>query len=310
MLTMTSIGKKFPGAWVLRDVDLDVAAGGVHALIGENGAGKSTLMKILAGVHVPDEGTVEIDGRIVRLGHPLDAQRAGVSVVYQESNLLPERTVAESVFHGREPARRGLVDRAAGQLTTADLVRLMVGRELADYSPPCAVRPPGATLLSVRGGGNDTLDDIDLDLCAGEVVGPAGLQGEGRTELAKALLRRNLPFFEVLAAPLTAIAVANPYFLEPSGFPAFAKRAVPLAILATGQYFVVVSGEFDLPVGSLVTAEVVAAAALIAGDPEATWSVLLLLLILGVVVGLANGLVRTTRSRTAPAAHIPAPSKG
>ncbi|WP_328946297.1 ABC transporter permease [Streptomyces sp. NBC_00250] len=106
-------------------------------------------------------------------------------------------------------------------------------------------------------------------------------------------MRRNLPVFAVLAALLIAIAVANPYFLELPGFLAFVKRAAPLAILAAGQYFVVVSGEFDLSVGSLVTAEVVVAAALIDGDPGATWPVLLLLLVLGTFVGLVNGLVTT-----------------
>ncbi|MEU6974181.1 ATP-binding cassette domain-containing protein, partial [Kitasatospora aureofaciens] len=80
MLTMKGIGKSFPGARVLTDVDLDVTAGEVHALIGENGAGKSTLMNILAGVHTPDEGTIELDGRSVVFGHPLDARRAGVSI--------------------------------------------------------------------------------------------------------------------------------------------------------------------------------------------------------------------------------------
>ncbi|MFI6316707.1 ABC transporter permease [Nonomuraea sp. NPDC050556] len=106
-------------------------------------------------------------------------------------------------------------------------------------------------------------------------------------------MRRTLPIFGVLAVLLIAIAVSNPHFVEPSGFLAFVKRAAPLAILAAGQYFVIVSGEFDLSVGSLVTAEVVIAARLIDGDSSATWPVLLLLLVVGAVVGLVNGAITT-----------------
>ncbi|NUS09703.1 MAG: sugar ABC transporter ATP-binding protein [Nonomuraea sp.] len=293
---MTGVSKSFLGVRVLTAVDLEVAAGEVHAVVGENGAGKSTLIKILAGVHPPDEGTIELDGRRVTFGHPVEAQRAGVATIYQEFNLLPERTVAENVFLGREPVRRGLVDRAAmesatagllttlgddsfgprhlvrrlsvaqrqvveiakalslearivvmdeptaalaehevellyalvrrltargiavlyvshrlreifeladritvlkdgarvatapaSSLDTAALVRLMVGRDLDSYFPPRAAGRSGEVALKVRGGGNARLRDIDLDLYAGEIAGLAGLQGSGRTELAKAL---------------------------------------------------------------------------------------------------------------------------
>ncbi|HLU70897.1 MAG TPA: ABC transporter permease [Nonomuraea sp.] len=106
-------------------------------------------------------------------------------------------------------------------------------------------------------------------------------------------MRRALPVLAVLAALLTAIALVNPHFLEPAGFLAFLKRAAPLVILAAGQYFVIVSGEFDLSVGSLVTAEVVIAARLIDGDESATWPVLALLIAAGLLVGLVNGVVTT-----------------
>ncbi|GAA3717289.1 ABC transporter permease [Nonomuraea antimicrobica] len=106
-------------------------------------------------------------------------------------------------------------------------------------------------------------------------------------------MRRALPILAVLLVLLAAIAVANPYFLEPGGFLAFVRRAAPLVILAAGQYFVIVSGEFDLSVGSLVTAEVVVAARLIDGDEAATWPVLTLLIVLGLLVGLVNGAVTT-----------------
>ncbi|MEV7971020.1 ABC transporter permease [Sphaerisporangium sp. NPDC088356] len=106
-------------------------------------------------------------------------------------------------------------------------------------------------------------------------------------------MRRALPIFIVLAGLLVAIAVVNPYFMEPSAFLAFVKRAAPLVILAAGQYFVIVSGEYDLSVGSLVTAEVVIAARLIDGSAGATWPVLALMIALGLLAGLVNGVVTT-----------------
>ncbi|WP_031066184.1 ABC transporter permease [Streptomyces sp. NRRL WC-3742] len=109
-------------------------------------------------------------------------------------------------------------------------------------------------------------------------------------------MKRNLPILGVLAVLLVAIAVANPSFFEPQSLLAFVKRSAPLAILAAGQYFVIVSGEFDLSVGSLVTAEVVVAARLIDGESGATWPVIALLLAVGALVGAVNGLV-TTRLR-------------
>ncbi|WP_433258779.1 sugar ABC transporter ATP-binding protein [Streptosporangium sp. CA-135522] len=310
---MRGIAKSFLGVRVLTGVSLEAAAGEVHAVVGENGAGKSTLMKILAGVHAPDEGVIEIDGSPVSFAHPVDAQRAGVAIIYQEFNLLPERGVAENVFLGREPVRRGLVDRAAMEADTAqllaelgetsfgprdlvrhlsvaqqqvveiakalsqdariivmdeptaalaghevellyrlvarlrergiavlyishrlrevfdlaarvtvlkdgalvtsvdttrvtpdELVRLMVGRDLGAYFPPRdGSREGGAgeVRLSVRGGGNAVLDGIDLDLRAGEILGVAGLQGSGRTELAKALFGAE-PFTRGEMSPL------------------------------------------------------------------------------------------------------------
>lgn len=104
---------------------------------------------------------------------------------------------------------------------------------------------------------------------------------------------RLIPVFVVLGALLVAIVVVNPNFVEPPVFLAFLKRAAPLAILAVGQYFVIVAGGFDLSVGSLITAEVVIAARLINGDASATWWVIILLLTLGAIVGLVNGTITT-----------------
>jgi ribose transport system permease protein len=101
------------------------------------------------------------------------------------------------------------------------------------------------------------------------------------------------PIFVVLIGLLVWIAILNPNFTDPSVFLAFLKRAAPLVILAAGQLFVIVSGEFDLSVGSLITAVVVAAAGLTEGDPDRTWWVVAALFGLGILVGLVNGVVTT-----------------
>src|SRR6187200_2161341 len=100
LLTMTDIVKEFPGVRALDGVDLDVRAGEVHALLGQNGAGKSTLIKVLAGAHQPDEGTIVWQGEPVRLSHPLAAMRLGIATIYQELDLVDGLTVAENVFLG------------------------------------------------------------------------------------------------------------------------------------------------------------------------------------------------------------------
>ena len=297
VLTARGMTKSFLGNTVLADVDVALVPGEVHGLVGENGAGKSTLMKLLAGVYQPDSGSIELEGREVSFGHPVQAQRAGVSTVFQEFNLLPERTIAENVYLGREPRRLGLVDTGAmnrdtaelmtglgvthlkpatpvrwlsvaeqqvveiakavsldarviqmdeptaaladhevellysiidrlkargvailyvshrlkeifdlcttitilkdgrqvssgpaGELTEASLVRQMVGRPLTSYFPD---KLPGTEVgevrLTLQGAGNPYVDGVDLTVRAGEIVGLAGLQGSGRTELVEAV---------------------------------------------------------------------------------------------------------------------------
>ncbi|WP_066954171.1 sugar ABC transporter ATP-binding protein [Streptomyces lushanensis] len=111
MLSVTGLSKSFPGARALDGVDLAVRPAEVHALVGENGAGKSTLIKVLTGVYRPDEGEIVLEGRPVRFATPLEAQRAGISTIYQEVNLVPLMSVARNLFLGREPrGRLGLID--------------------------------------------------------------------------------------------------------------------------------------------------------------------------------------------------------
>src|ERR671912_481677 len=108
---MEGIEKAFPGVVALDGASLRVAAGEVHAIIGQNGAGKSTLIKILNGAYRRDAGTILLEGRPIDFHDPQEAQLAGVSTIYQEINLVPYRSVAENIFMGREPQRWGLLDR-------------------------------------------------------------------------------------------------------------------------------------------------------------------------------------------------------
>jgi ribose transport system ATP-binding protein len=114
LLAARGIGKRFAGVTALAGVDFDLRAGVVHALVGENGAGKSTLMKILAGVHTEYDGEVAVTGAPLRFASVRDAARAGVAIIHQELNLVPELSVAANIFLGREPLIGGLiVDRRA-----------------------------------------------------------------------------------------------------------------------------------------------------------------------------------------------------
>ena len=105
------VTKRFPGVVALSDVSFDVHAGSCHAVCGENGAGKSTLGKLLAGIHVPDEGEIQLDGQPVRFGEPRDALAAGVAMVHQELAFCENLSVAENLCLGHLPRRGPFVDR-------------------------------------------------------------------------------------------------------------------------------------------------------------------------------------------------------
>ena len=114
VLRLRAARKTFGAVVALAEGTIDLVGGEIHALVGENGAGKSTLVKILAGVHAPDDGVLMLGGDTVEFRNPGDAKHAGVSVIYQEPTLFPDLTVAENIFIGRQPrGRAGLISRAA-----------------------------------------------------------------------------------------------------------------------------------------------------------------------------------------------------
>lgn len=295
VVQVEQLSKAFGGVQALRDVQLALYAGEVHALLGENGAGKSTLIKTITGVHTPDSGTLYLDGQPIRFNDTRDAQRHGIAAIYQEPSLFPDLDIAENIFVGRHPTRAGRVEwgtmytaarallqqlsvsldprtkardlsvaqqqmveiarslslnarvlimdeptssltqreveelfvivrqlREAGtailfishrleelfaiadrvttlrdgayvgtrpmeSVTSADLIQMMVGRNLSDLFPKQDVTPGSVALevinLTVAG----HFSDVTFTLRKGEIVGMAGLIGAGRTDVARAL---------------------------------------------------------------------------------------------------------------------------
>jgi len=297
VLELRAITKTFPGVNALQDVSMTVYPGEVHTLLGENGAGKSTLLKILFGVQPADSGDLRVDGAETRFAQPADAMRAGIAMVHQELNLVPQMTAVQNVVLGRERSTAGVIDwaearrrarqalsglgfdaradvpvaqlsvahqqmvelaralsvdariiimdeptaslttqecerlfriieglRAAGKAIIyvshrlkevldlsdritvlrdgklvatrtrsqvdgeGDLVRLMVGRDLAAIGVPAGDAPVGDEILRVEGMCRPgVLHDVSLTLRRGEIVGMAGMVGAGRTELARVI---------------------------------------------------------------------------------------------------------------------------
>jgi ribose transport system ATP-binding protein len=109
LLSLTGVSKEFPGVKALNNVHFDLNKGEVHAIIGENGAGKSTLMKILSGIYKKDTGDIVYQGNHVNVSSPLEAHKLGISIIHQELNLMPDLTVAQNIFIGREDRRKGRV---------------------------------------------------------------------------------------------------------------------------------------------------------------------------------------------------------
>lgn len=132
LLEMRGITKRFPGVTALDQVDFELEKGEVHVLLGENGAGKSTLIKMLSGAYQPDEGEILMDGEKVDISSAMEAQALGISTIYQEFNLVPQLTVAENIFLGRQPRSFGIVNRNKMRKDAQELLERIKVRVDAD----------------------------------------------------------------------------------------------------------------------------------------------------------------------------------
>ncbi|WP_143188387.1 ATP-binding cassette domain-containing protein, partial [Burkholderia ubonensis] len=143
VVEMIDIDKAFPGVRALQRVSFRLFPGEIHALMGQNGAGKSTLINVLTGVHAHDAGEIRVGGAPVRFAAPREAEASGIQTLYQEVNLCANLSVAENIFAGRQPMRRGAIDwkaihaRSRAALAELDL-SLDVTRSLDAY--PIAVQ--------------------------------------------------------------------------------------------------------------------------------------------------------------------------
>ncbi|MEV5429775.1 sugar ABC transporter ATP-binding protein [Streptomyces sp. NPDC052701] len=145
LLRIEGIRKTFPGVVALDGVDFDLRRGEVHVLLGENGAGKSTLIKMLSGAHTPDAGRILVGGEEVRIQGAQDSERLGIATIHQEFNLVPDLTVAENIFLGRQPRRFGMIDRKRMEAEAAVLLE----RVGVSVSPRARVRNLGIARLQM-----------------------------------------------------------------------------------------------------------------------------------------------------------------
>ncbi|MGO3879517.1 MAG: ATP-binding cassette domain-containing protein, partial [Agrococcus casei] len=139
LLELTGISKSFPGVKALQGVEFTLNRGEVLVLVGENGAGKSTLMKILSGIYQRDEGTILVDGEQVEIPGPSAAQALGISIIHQEMNLMPDLTVAQNIFIGREPSvagiiREGALNKQASELLTSLGINISAKTRVGDLT--------------------------------------------------------------------------------------------------------------------------------------------------------------------------------
>jgi len=123
VLSMTGVSKRFGAVQALKDIELDVRAGEVVALVGDNGAGKSTLVKTIAGVYSPDEGHMSFDGKQVHIGSPAEAQHLGIATVFQDLALCDNLDVVGNLFLGRELKHRRQLDEVEMERQSWQLLR-------------------------------------------------------------------------------------------------------------------------------------------------------------------------------------------
>jgi ribose transport system ATP-binding protein len=148
-LRMTGVSKAFPGTLAVDCVDFEAQAGEVHALMGENGAGKSTLMRILAGSYPDYSGQVEVQGRVVRLHSPAEAQACGIAMTYQELSLARPRSIAENVLAGRLPCGAGGWLNQRAMLAEARRCLERVGLDLDPRTPVAEISQHEAQLVEI-----------------------------------------------------------------------------------------------------------------------------------------------------------------
>lgn len=140
LLEAAGLTKDYPGLRALDDVDFSLRTGEIHALMGENGAGKSTLIKVLTGATPSDGGRIHLAGEPVRPQSPMHAQQLGISTVYQEVNLIPDLSVAENLYLGREPTRFGRIDwRQVRRRARAALERMQLGVDVSSPLRSCSI---------------------------------------------------------------------------------------------------------------------------------------------------------------------------
>jgi len=176
VLEMSGISKRFPGVLALDDVNFSVSHGEIHGLVGENGAGKSTIIKCLAGMYVPESGTVSIDGDRLEQVTSAEVAQRGIRFVHQELNLVPHFTVVESIFMGQEISglgglkRREMKNRARSILVDSLGVTLPLGALIRDISPAERKLVQIARALVLEGAKLVVFDEPTAPLAAGEVA--------------------------------------------------------------------------------------------------------------------------------------------
>jgi ribose transport system ATP-binding protein len=132
---MEGVSKRYGGVDALRDADLSVEVGRIHAILGENGAGKSTLIKVMAGVVQPDEGRMVLDGQAISLPSPAAASRSGIACVFQELSLLPDLSVADNIAIRNPPKRFGLIDRRVQRRVAEEALARAGGEDIHPLAP-------------------------------------------------------------------------------------------------------------------------------------------------------------------------------
>ncbi|NLA71677.1 MAG: sugar ABC transporter ATP-binding protein [Clostridiaceae bacterium] len=123
ILEMKGIKKSFFGVEVLKNIDFSLKKGEVHALLGENGAGKSTLIKILSGAYTKDEGSISINGELVDISRPIDGLANGISVIYQEFNLVPYLSITDNILLGKEIRKGAFIDKPAQRRLASEYMK-------------------------------------------------------------------------------------------------------------------------------------------------------------------------------------------